>query len=139
MTPQQALAQRRAALDKANVIRIGNAKFKADCAEGTTTEACAIVADVLRNTDAGTVEGMKVRHLLECIPRVGHVRVTRILAAAGIINGDRPLRAITTRQRLVIAEEVTYLGERWRHDKRIGDDGVDDASTKTLPLLGTAA
>jgi len=138
MTPEQVQAQRRAALDKANTIRMANAHFKAECAEGTTAEACAIVADALRSSDAGTIERMKIRHLLECIPRVGNVRVATILQRAGIVNSDRPVRMVSTRQRLSLAEQVTALGERWRHDTRTGPGEPESLRVK-VPLLGTTS
>lgn len=111
MTPEQAIMQRHAALEKANRIRIAMAQFKYDCRTGTTGEAAALVADVLANGDAGDLEGMRIRHLLTAIPRIGHARVNRLLMRAGVVNSDRPLRMLTQRQRLFLAQSVREFGD----------------------------
>src|SRR4051794_41010601 len=105
MSPEQTLRQRQAALDSANRIRTAMADFKRDCRAARTEEACAIVADLLRNPGAGReLEAMKIRHVLQCIPRIGGVKTTGLLLDVDIYNSDRPLRAVSARQRAKLAE-----------------------------------
>jgi hypothetical protein len=113
MTPQEVVLQRRTALDKANHIRSSNADFKKSCASSSTVDAIRLVSDALRSPDAGTLEAMKIRHILECIPRLGSVRAITFLRAAMITNSDRPLRTVPPRQRQVLAHQIDVMAERW--------------------------
>lgn len=65
------LEQRHAALTRANEIRIGRAHLKRNLADGTITLETALWDDY--------AQGMRIRELIEQLPRFGPVRATKLV------------------------------------------------------------
>ncbi|MCK9221396.1 MAG: integration host factor, actinobacterial type [Limnochordia bacterium] len=89
LTPEE----KRRALEKARWIRSERAKLKVQLKKGTVS-----LAEVLEKDDDAVVAGMRVRHLLESLPRVGKITSERIMQEVGI-NGTRRVRGLGVRQR----------------------------------------
>lgn len=91
-TPERSLAQRRAALDRANEVRVFRAKLKKDM-----TARRVSARDVLLEPPE-FVGTMKVLDLLLAVPKVGRVKAGRVLRAAGV-SPSRSVAGLSERQR----------------------------------------
>ena len=133
--PDRSLAQRRAALERANVIRMSRARFKRELAgEERFDLAVSLIAD--RELPAGYelehFHTMPVSEVLRAIRGVGAVKVAKLLQVART-SPSKTLGGMTDRQRKTVAMLLTpgalgefYPGtvfpraiERWDRDRRV--------------------
>lgn len=113
--PNRSLAQRRAALARANAVRSARADLKVRLgAERTTDRAVAVLAeDTDGIIDPDHVATMRVRDLLMAIPGMGRRRVDRLMVAL-YISPSKTIGGLTDRQRGELIEQLrrrpTYRG-----------------------------
>lgn len=100
--PARSLQQRRDALDRANEIRTYRADLKRDLKAGHGT-----VIDVVRDSPDET-ETMKIFDLLMSAPKMGRVKVNRILNQCRI-SPSKTVGGLSDRQR---EEIISYLRRR---------------------------
>jgi hypothetical protein len=97
--PERSLQQRMDALQKGNEIRVQRAQLKRDI------KACRVsVHDVLLEPPVWA-ETMKVGDLLIAVPKVGRVKVNKLLVQARVSH-SKTLGGLTDRQRAEIASMV---------------------------------
>jgi len=90
--PGRSSEQRLRALEQANEVRTARAKLKKELASGKI-ELVQILAD-----PPACVRTARVREVLLAVPKIGSVRVGRILAQCGIAH-SKTLGGLTDRQR----------------------------------------
>jgi hypothetical protein len=90
--PTRSLAQRMAALERANEIRMFRARMKREIGAGRRSVHVVLAAPVAE------VETMKVFDLLMAMPKVGRVKANRLLTRAHV-SPSKTLGGLTTRQR----------------------------------------
>jgi S13-like protein len=90
--PGRSREQRLRALERANEVRTARAKLKKELASGKI-ELVPILAD-----PPACVRTARVREVLLVVPKIGLVRVGRILAQCGIAH-SKTLGGLTARQR----------------------------------------
>lgn len=98
--PERSLQQRRDALEHANEIRTKRAQLKRDLSR---PRAATVIADPPR-----TAEGMHIGDLLIAVPKIGRVRVARILADCAV-SPSKTLGGLSDRQRAALI--ATLRGE----------------------------
>lgn len=98
--PDRTLVQRRAALIRANDVRLYRAELKKDLKRGTTRagERVTLTGLLLRDEVPELLETMKVNELLIAAPRLGRVKARKILERARI-SPSKTLAGLTDRQR----------------------------------------
>lgn len=97
-----AVEQRRAALARANELRLHRAGVKRELRAGRVSLRSLLLGD-----DDG-LQGILVLDLLLATPRVGRVKASKVLSRARVAP-SRQLRSLTERQRL----ELLGLLGRW--------------------------
>ena len=113
--PDRSLEQRRNALDRANVIRLGRAALKADIKALSYKQARERVAQLLDDTPS-FIATMKVEDMLLMIPRFGESKVRRLLYAYAVSPRKR-VGGLSPRQRQGLAVMLRsytpeYLGDK---------------------------
>jgi hypothetical protein len=99
VVPERSLAQRRDALARANEIRSYRAALKADVKAGRKRVTAALLVN------DPMLDSMRVYELLLAQPKVGRVRVNRILNRIGI-SPSKTVGGLSERQR---GELALYL------------------------------
>ena len=106
-----ATAQQLSALERANHVRLLQIELKRQVRQAGVSGGRLLLATVLEDgPDARPELAMPVRRLLLLIPRMGEARVHRYLGKVGVYSGDRRVRDLSDRQRLLIAG---LLREGW--------------------------
>lgn len=100
--PDRSLAQRMAALERANVVRTYRSRVKRDLKAGRRR-----LVDVLLAEDP-KLETMKVFELMTAAPKLGRVKVNRALVSCRI-SPSKTVGGLSTRQ---MRELVDYLRQR---------------------------
>lgn len=95
--PVQSLQQRLDALERANVVRMQRKMLKAELKAGRVT-VVAVLCD-----PPAFVATMKVCDLLLAAPKLGRVKVNKILGRCGV-SPSKSVGGLTVRQRSVLAE-----------------------------------
>lgn len=101
----RSLAQRRAALEHANEIRMGRARLKARLKAGQESVPAILAAP------PEAVLTMTVRDLLFAQPMWGHVKVNKVLAESSI-SLAKTVGALSTRQRVELIDELRRRGQQ---------------------------
>lgn len=91
--------QRRDALIKANGVRLARATLKGELKMGTTR-----VADVLEHPPAYVLK-MKVQELLLAVPKIGMVKVTKVLNDCHV-SPNKTVGGLSDRQRRELVRSV---------------------------------
>lgn len=95
--------ERAAALSKGNEHRTRRANLKRELKAGDQK-----LSQILRDEIPDWLESMSAERLLLCAPRVGHVATSSLLNEASLGPMQRA-KHITTRQRLLLAEELEKI------------------------------
>lgn len=105
----------RAHLEKANRAREDRAAIKRRLESGEIKARDVLLAGLVDGepaVDVKVVERMRVRAILEALPRIGEVKATETLRTARV-NGELPLKRVTTRQRLELLDALKrYRSQR---------------------------
>lgn len=94
--PDRSLAQRMAALERANDVRTGRARLKRDIKAGRRD-----MIDVLLNPPV-CADTMKVFDLLLAAPKIGRVKANQVLVRARV-SPSKTVGGLTQRQRTEVA------------------------------------
>ncbi len=111
MTSMAGARQRRAALAKANHVRVSNRAWKAETATLAPAAAALRVAALLENPVAPT-DSIQIHHALLSIPRVGQHKAMPMLIKAGVYS-ERPIKRLSERQRSILVCLLRELADRW--------------------------
>lgn len=98
-TPERSLDQRKDALQRANDVRIRRAQLKRDLKDGRVT-----IGDVLREPPDYLLTA-KVADLLLAVPRLGRVKVNRLLTVCRVAQ-SKTVGGLSERQRTELVELV---------------------------------
>lgn len=99
------VAQREAAMRRANEVRFQGAEVKREVAALDYASGLERVADLLQERDP-RIEAVKVAALLDSVSRMGSVRIEQIIVDCKLKTGDKRVRALTDRQRADLADAV---------------------------------
>jgi hypothetical protein len=99
------------ALARANEVRKARSDFRQALGACTAPEAVNAIQTLLANGFPWFLESMEVMELLRCVDRVGRARAVRLLAALPLPE-NKPLAALTIRQRQALSEAVVALRSR---------------------------
>lgn len=107
-TPPRSHAQRFEALRGANRIRAVRSEVKRGLRTHSTSDAAVLAAELIRETP-DDLRSMRVRDLLDAIPKVGEVRRGRILLRTDT-SASKTLGGLTGRQRGALRDELELVG-----------------------------
>jgi hypothetical protein len=99
--PERSLTQRRTALKRANEIRTHRKGLKRDIKAGRE-RVVDVILDLDDRADRDLLETMKVWDLLLAAPKLGRVKVNKILVQARV-SPSKTLAGLTRRQRSELA------------------------------------
>lgn len=100
VAPIRTLDQRRAALQRANKVRVYRAKLKRDI------KAERVSVDALLADPPAEIATMKVYELLRAMPKVGRIKADKALRKSRT-SPSKTVEGLTPRQRDEILENVT--------------------------------
>lgn len=106
--PDRTVEQRATALERANHIRFTRAQWKRALKARQVEDPVAVFRD-----PPAEFEAMKVGDAMLAVPKVGAVRIGKVLRA-GNVSPSKTLVGLSPRQRAVIVAEVTAAVERDR-------------------------
>ena len=107
--------QPKRALKHANDVRLCVAEFKREIAGLARHEAILAVIDAVDTRHSEKLLGAaKVRHLLVGVAGIGDTKARKLLQVAEIYNGDKRLRELTARQRMLLVTCLELQGWRKR-------------------------
>jgi hypothetical protein len=98
-TEERRRGQRRAALRKANEVRVGRAQLKRDLAAGRVD-----IEEILARPPEGA-KTARVRELLLAVPGLGPARISRLQVCCGI-SESRTVDTLSERQRSELIRRV---------------------------------
>lgn len=99
-------SQQQAALQLANEVRVANSHTVRAIKAQPYRDGLRQVADILRAGSDDATGRLPIVRLLSAPRHIGQVRVAALLRSAGILSGDRRLRELTRRQRLLLADQI---------------------------------
>jgi hypothetical protein len=103
--PSVQAPQHMQALERANLVRLARAELKRSIARGDSD-----ASEVVRECPWET-ESMTIAELLSSQRRWGRTRVRKFLSTLGL-NENKRLGTLTSRQRLLLATELSGRGSR---------------------------
>lgn len=106
--------QRLSALEVGNAVRFAQADFKRELRKTDAPDALRRVADLLGEGDAGTVSRFKLGPLLRAIPRMGEVRLRRVMVGSGVpaYYLERRLESVPLRVRCLLITELLRQADK---------------------------
>lgn len=99
MTPERSLAQRRAALERANEVRTARKVLKAELKAGTRS-----IDSLLLHPPAVLLTARATDFLL-MVPRYGHTKVNKLLRVCGVAP-SKTFGGLTDRQRMELVRTI---------------------------------
>ncbi len=117
--PDRSLEQRMDALANANAIRSARSAFKRVLRDGTPVEARHRVAEMVATKPAPEFASMKVWDLLIACPRLGRVKVNRLLVVARV-SPSKTLAGLSDRQRDELSRAVLTSAPYITDAERVG-------------------